>query len=46
MLKVKPVYGMYFRAVGLLLSSIRAEDPVVFFEPKALYRASVGEVGK
>lgn len=31
-------------AKGLLLSSIRAPDPVVFFEPKALYRASVEEV--
>ena len=31
-------------AKGLLLSSIRCEDPVVFFEPKALYRASVEEV--
>lgn len=31
-------------AKGLLLSSIRAPDPVVFFEPKALYRAAVEEV--
>eukprot|EP01035_Chromulina_nebulosa_P019168 gene19168-25012_t len=31
-------------AKGLLLSSIRCEDPVVFFEPKALYRASVDDV--
>jgi len=31
-------------AKGLLLASIRCRDPVIFFEPKALYRASVGEV--
>lgn len=31
-------------AKGLLLSSIRCPDPVIFFEPKALYRASVEEV--
>lgn len=31
-------------AKGLLLSSIRTPDPVIFFEPKALYRASVEEV--
>eukprot|EP00916_Digyalum_oweni_P022214 GHVL01036848.1.p1 GENE.GHVL01036848.1~~GHVL01036848.1.p1 ORF type:complete len:286 (-),score=47.48 GHVL01036848.1:73-930(-) len=29
---------------GLLLASIRDPNPVVFFEPKALYRASVDEV--
>lgn len=31
-------------AKGLLLSSIRCPDPVIFFEPKALYRAAVEEV--
>ena len=31
-------------AKGLLLASIRCPDPVVFFEPKALYRTAVGPV--
>jgi 2-oxoisovalerate dehydrogenase E1 component beta subunit len=31
-------------AKGLLLASIRCPDPVIFFEPKALYRAAVEEV--
>jgi 2-oxoisovalerate dehydrogenase E1 component beta subunit len=31
-------------AKGLLLSSIRQNDPVVFFEPKRVYRAARGEV--
>jgi len=29
---------------GLLLSAIRDEDPVIFFEPKRIYRAIRGEV--
>lgn len=33
-----------YQAKGLLLASIRDKNPVVFFEPKRLYRASVGEV--
>jgi len=32
------------QAKGLLLASIRDENPVVFLEPKALYRAAVAEV--
>ena len=31
-------------AKGLLLSSIRDKNPVMFFEPKALYRTSVEQV--
>ena len=33
-----------FQAKGLLLAAIRDPDPVIFFEPKAIYRASVGDV--
>ncbi|OMH30280.1 alpha-ketoacid dehydrogenase subunit beta [Motiliproteus sp. MSK22-1] len=32
------------QAKGLLLASIRDPNPVIFFEPKRIYRASVGEV--
>lgn len=31
-------------AKGLLLASIRCPDPVIFFEPKILYRSAVEEV--
>lgn len=31
-------------AKGLLLASIRCPDPVIFFEPKVLYRSSVEDV--
>lgn len=31
-------------AKGLLLASIRTPDPVIFFEPKVLYRSAVEEV--
>ena len=33
-----------YQAKGLLLASIRDNNPVIFFEPKRLYRAAVGEV--
>lgn len=33
-----------YDAKGLLLASIRDNDPVIFFEPKRIYRASKGEV--
>ena len=33
-----------YDAKGLLLASIRDPDPVIFFEPKRIYRAAKGEV--
>jgi len=33
-----------YDAKGLLIAAIRDEDPVVFFEPKLIYREAVGEV--
>ncbi|MEH6624957.1 MAG: transketolase C-terminal domain-containing protein [Motiliproteus sp.] len=33
-----------YQAKGLLLASIRDANPVIFLEPKRIYRASVGEV--
>src|SRR6476646_3240779 len=33
-------------AKGLLLASIRDPDPVLFFEPKRIYRAAKGEVSE
>lgn len=33
-----------YDAKGLLKSALRGEDPVIYFEPKRLYRASKGEV--
>lgn len=32
------------QAKGLLLASIRDQNPVIFFEPKALYRNAEAEV--
>lgn len=34
-----------YDAKGLLLASIRSPDPVVFFEPKALYRSAGNSFG-
>ncbi|MCY7294130.1 alpha-ketoacid dehydrogenase subunit beta [Alteromonas sp. a30] len=33
-----------YQAKGLLLASIRDDNPVLFMEPKRIYRASVGDV--
>src|SRR6266498_2121994 len=33
-----------YDAKGLLLSAIRQSDPIIFFEPKRIYRAAKGEV--
>lgn len=33
-----------YDAKGMLLSSLDQEDPVIFFEPKRIYRAAKGEV--
>lgn len=33
-----------YDAKGLLLAALREEDPILFFEPKRIYRAAKGEV--